>query len=582
MQNNVRKLILVVLFLSSLINSTTVSTISDGNYNSYSIWSSGSVPSDTDDVIINHTVTANVVITKQGSNSNLCSLTINGKLILSAQLNMNQYSALIVTAGGEIDLSGNDINGMSNSSFRRIDVTGTPTNRSKIYNSTGNGRIYYADGNGNGSETTICINHCDFKSMGDINLNPWNANDSVIIYHSTFTNCKRLYIGRWKTSAVIRICNTDFYNSRDNANGKTLEIGWGENLISPDILIDHCTFYHSSGAVVFSDLSGITIKNSIFRNVNVLFLTNGFEFTNNAMLQSNCYDNSKLFGEVTRGKISNNYLWSDRDNPHWLIDPSGSIDSNIIESTYALGGFGDAGDFTISLETDTLWIKNNIFIDRASGSFVNQVGGISSGSIYVHNNTYFGNLSRPVPPPFYGIIRNEAGGKFNGYVSVINNIFCNRSGTSNNAGINLETSGADQIDYVDYNAFYNVNDKYYNVIITGKSEGLAGFGGSDIDTDPQFGDTTRNLANWHNDAINILLKINGYDHSLATQGPASGYSPIDLIQYVRAGFAPKNAALANGKDGATIGAVNIYTESKKSMPDKTPQSPRGYGYGKRY
>jgi hypothetical protein len=508
------------------------------------------------------TVDINTAINFTGSNSNnLCSLTVDGAIKLGAQVNMNVYSAFVANAGASIDLNGYDISGMAGGSFRKILIDGNSLYKVKIFNSTGSGRIYYDDRNGNGSETTAKIYHCDFRNMGDINLLPWNTTDSLIIDHCTFSSCKRLYVGRWYAAATIHILNSDFINSRDESSGNCLDIGSGENIIAPDIVISHCSFRHNSGgAVVFTNQRGLLVKDNVFRNVNMSFLSPDFLFTKNSMFQSDCWDDSKLFGDVAKGKIVNNYFWSDRDNPHWFSGLSGVVDSNIIENTYGQG-FGDAGDFIVSHEDDTLWVRHNIFVDGANGSYYNQVGGSSGGVTYIYNNTYFANMSRPVTPPFYGAIRNESGGVFSGTVSVFNNIFCNRSGAPQNAAVNLETAGIDQIDSTDFNSFYNVADHYYQVTITGRTEGQQWFGASDITGYPQFADTTRCITDWKPNGIDTLLKINGYDPVNYTQHTATNKIPDSLISYVRSGFVPANTTLSGaGKNGVDIGAVAVSSE----------------------
>lgn len=559
------RIALFAITLFSLIDATTItSRVSRGNWSSASTWSGGVVPSGTDDVVIRatDTVNVNIPVGLTGTGNNLCSLTVNGVLRLGSQLNMNNYSAFVANAGSSIELNGFDIYGRNGTSYRIFNLNGLNSSRIKVRSSISGGRIIYDDRNGNGSECNVHIRYSDFYGLGDINFLPWNRTCSLSVDRSAFTNCSRFSIGMWYSTVPVSITNSDFYNSKNSVSGTALDISSGENAIASNVQIKHCTFYHNSGAAIESGMRGTVVESCVFRNVNSSMLATDYTFRNNAMFQSNCYDNSKLFGDAFKGRIVGNFFWSDRDNPHWFLRASGTIDSNVIENTYNRG-FGDPGDFIVSHENDTLRVLHNVFIDGANGSFLNQVSGSSGGFTYVYNNTYFADMSKPFSPPYYGAIRTESGGVFAGIVSVFNNIFCNRSGSPRNAAINLESAIADQIDSVDYNNFYNVAQKYYRVTITGRAEGQPNFGGFDKAVYPQFTDTSRCFNSWQSsigstDGIQTLLKINGYNPANATQDSATNYLPSAILNHIKDGFTPGNLALDNtGKNNSDIGAISI-------------------------
>jgi hypothetical protein len=122
---------------------------------------------------------------------------------------------------------------------------------------------------------------------------------------------------------------------------------------------------------------------------------------------------------------------------------------------------------------------------------------------------------------------------------------------------------------MDYNSWVDILTPYSGVTSATKTPGVdAGYGGNDLTaSDPEFLDTSRNLAKWGLQetgtgtdvaAIDHLLAINGYDSASKSQLVASesGALVSDLVTYVRGGYAPTNSSyLTNSSIGSFIGAV---------------------------
>jgi len=142
------------------------------------------------------------------------------------------------------------------------------------------------------------------------------------------------------------------------------------------------------------------------------------------------------------------------------------------------------------------------------------------------------------------ILRNNIHGAYGG----MSNYFLDDNG-----------EGDDQVfAFAGYNNVYNTTLKYRNVVITDGSQ-------YDLSVDPNFVDPTRSVLNWNGhttdtETTEYLLKRNGFNSTTMTQSDTpTTLTVADLIAYVRAGFAPTNAALAGaGYGGVDIGAVDVY------------------------
>lgn len=553
-----KPLILVVIGVS-FVFSAQFNFSKSGYFNDPSVWNENSefpgkaLSDDFDNFTMNSsgklTIPQGVEINKVAgsltgkSSAQQCTLAVNGYLHLSGDLNLNNYSVLIVGPGAILDLNGHKITG-TGSSIRKIEFNGNEDSRIKVKSTEKGGAFIFCDSKSNISPTWIKINYCDFSDLNVINLSPWSDQCTFILDHSTITNCGELTINHYNPAVNIEITNSDFRESRNSSNGAIINwtSGGGSETPTGKRCIRHCTFSNTTGAILYISQKGITIEQSVFNNVNLQLPKGNFLFRNNALFQSQPYDKSKLFGDVFNGKIVNNILWSDRNNPHWFTNANGlTIDSNVIINTYEQG-FGDAGDFIVTHESDTLFIRYNIFIDSASGVILNQVGGTSGGVAIVHNNTWYGNASKPKAPPYYGCLaRNESGGKFGGKVLIYKNICYNNSNSAAGAGINIETEGENQIDSVDSNIFYNIAAPYYKVKITTSGN----YDSTSLQISPKF----QNLSwKFSKESISSLLNINQYK---TLSKKVSTDEVEDIVRQARQSFAPTNTQIDPG-----IGAIN--------------------------
>lgn len=246
-----------------------------------------------------------------------------------------------------------------------------------------------------------------------------------------------------------------------------------------------------------------------------------------------------------------------------------TIDGCLFDSSYASQGAGDL--IFPGQGTDIVTIAQNCIVLPNAGGFspgelLNPYGWAAGtgGTVQMLHNTVCTTGTSETGICVWG----EAGaGKAGTYTAIKSNIAWTPAGKSAGAKVERYTGGVQDACAAadaDYNAGYGLT--------TGESgkgydswDATAPFTGSpgahDVDgQDPQFVDSTRNLATWG--------AMKGTDGSLAAAlaliaaNPALIYNASDstaLIQWVRHGFAPTNAAYnTTAHDGGTIGAVPFF------------------------
>ena len=314
-----------------------------------------------------------------------------------------------------------------------------------------------------------------------------------------------------------------------------------------------------------------------FEAVNLISKGANFEFVSalagNQL--TNCFFNLSTTSGSSLGSgavvIDACYMYSAGVNPHTCENLGTTIKNGVIEATYPPGTL-DAGDhFPVKAGTN-LTVDKMLIIDGWGGVMFNALGGVVVTSPTGTHNTIIADSHIAI----YGVLaRNETGGTYSGTTTLQSNLCYvrnNETGSSDLRAINIETSGNDQIDVMDYNAYYGFGSNeaviYYQVTSATKSIGDSGYGLNDmLNVNPNFVDDTRGLASWQStqngggdadDAITALLLNNGYNGTTHMQD-ASAATNIDIgamVTWVRDGFAPTNIIYQNaGHDGVTIGAI---------------------------
>lgn len=198
-----------------------------------------------------------------------------------------------------------------------------------------------------------------------------------------------------------------------------------------------------------------------------------------------------------------------------------------------------------------------------SGALANVVNAVTGGGgITLSRNTIYKTTASDTGG---SLLHTEAGAGLTDYDGTINTNSNLISGTASVAvlyGTLDTTDPAGTIATALNNGFYNVTNKYDHTVTTNTGE-------VDLVASPNFVDPTRDLATW--DAyegsgtgtavagINYLLKKNGFNSTTKIQSDTQSVkSVIDLLAWVRAGYAPQNTSLDNtGYGGVDIGAIDV-------------------------
>lgn len=273
------------------------------------------------------------------------------------------------------------------------------------------------------------------------------------------------------------------------------------------------------------------------------------------------------------GLISDtNYVFTYITNPHTMEGFCYDHRNGVVEAIYPVGAL-DAADVFPAKPSTTILLDKMLLIDGRGGVALNALASSGNGAGTMTHCTVVADIVDAA----YGIVaRNENSAVWTGNLDLYSNLAYIRSNTSGNPNpkaINIETAGNDQVDNMDFNAYYGFGSqaqKFFGVTSATKTIGDVGYGGNDLNgINPNFTDHNRGLVSWqslhgggtYQDGINTLLKINGYNSTSKTQVPAekSGVTVADLISYVRSGYAPTNITYKDaGHDGATIGAVEYF------------------------
>lgn len=197
-----------------------------------------------------------------------------------------------------------------------------------------------------------------------------------------------------------------------------------------------------------------------------------------------------------------------------------------------------------------------------SGDLVSALGGANITIVAEHNTVCAtGNTS--------GVTVGETYAGYTGMVSSNrSNIFWNGTG-STGYKMYRDVAGNAVQDIAspanaNYNCGYNLaagnNLKGYHASNNTTAMFTSSPGANDVDVNPQFVDSTRKLATWDAslggpgtvaNALAELAKMNDTGYN-------SAYNLTALLTYIRAGFAPTNAALqGTAHDGGDIGAVAV-------------------------
>jgi hypothetical protein len=520
------------------------------------------------------TINAGIILTVQND-----IYLIGGALVMQAGSTMTYNSTALIGGGYRLRWQGTGnsitINGTSGSHCT-ITAEGIPGTNPGFYWQNDPNASYDVD-------VTINAYYCDFLLMGnafgesiDLESNPPFA-QYVYFNHCRWRKFGTFHLGTTYTSnaaTVIKFENCDFRDCFDLLGNVAFRIGYGfgGDLANADTRwFKNCTFSstHNNMLAQFDlEQVGISnpwlIQNCVFENI---------------FLNATCYAilDHNIFRQITADMA--------------VLLGLGSLDPITVENCILYRGTGSGSDLaTVGLfgSADMTYQGNISFSDSANtchflmekNSGANFNGNISrcicrgSNMFLANGASYHKTLTIE---RITHICTDVVGGAFKiiyedlGADSTVNlrSLLVYSTQTNNLIADNSLDSTPDQLDYTDYNCVWNRNltGRYgANIVITGKSVGDPGFGGSDIKADPMFRNANATLATWDlslggagtiTNAFGELLKLNGYDRDGTVASYNSNYSVTNSLAYFRNAYTPTNLSLkGKGYGGKDIGAID--------------------------
>ncbi len=528
-----------------------------GNWSATATWAGGVAPAAGDDVTISagHSVILDAAFTAEKS------LTVNGKLSLAASLQTGNSTgkdcAFTLNPGAELEISAAGTWLTGNGVYT---LKGTADNWARL---SGAGTMNITTSPSSPKLRWDC-RHLSVTMTGAVMFNVQGTHggaaiDPALIFdHCVFEGYASLGMGRGgytPATTPISITNCDFRGagvvtvSRILSNGPA--VIFENNTTYSQTVRSGVRFFVGGPVVVWKDCVAVNHgANGSYSSALPLAAEGGAHLNDVTSTPALFYSGSAEGGYITGALLANANSAPANFNPHLVTTPrvedcviemfGSEPNAHIIAVSYKKAesrrnlmiGVGDlfnlVGDYALDAD-----IANNTVVRFDTGS----TGGLAlmeNGS-----NT----------PPSYGLkCRNNLHGSLS---------------ESGAATYMLRVVGGSAPLYADsdYNANFNVTQPYHDRVINSSAAE------HDIVGDPQFTDPSRRVAGWaasvglsgtYEAARDCFLAMNGYDADTKTQKAANipAYGWQDCVNWLRAGFTPRNTALASAGEGGTyIGAI---------------------------
>ena len=574
-----------------------------GNWSSSATWGGSGVPGDGDTATIatGHTVTLDQDVTvgtggSGGTDEIVVTgtlqanidwvLTIKGDMRVNGMVNMQAGGCGIVSEGDY------DLELAANSTFRLV---GTSGNRASLGGNTGSGlaiyQVQYA------GMLTVDVQYCDITRIGR------SASVHGLIFYSNYADgsihfqyCKfdtywRLRYGAGTTpnaAAVYKFTRCFFINPQHYDGSQyyaweytttpgfnidtrglfdcafkgradaqcniviTTDQDWDNPLMLSNLVLDDCGANNYNGANVDITLVCANTDRTPVRGANMVIIGS----------------------KRAAAYIHDSVIYEKCENPHVLSTTNTAAVSgtkNRVEDCAVIGistGW-DTGDCILygALDID---VKRNITV---GGVGVNTTSpGLEGAGVLIERHTHFA-LDKDYNRTYL------AGSETNLSASGITLRSSLLVGVNDSVGSLFRgLSGTQALAYTDYNCFYNGGGtKYYQVSVSGKILGDAGFGGSDITDNPTlkggagtaWAETM--IEDWDDslggggtvgNALNEMIKsLVGFDKTGAGATGNESYTRTSLLAYIKDKCTPTAAAIDGaGYNGDDIGAVDYVEE----------------------
>lgn len=566
-----------------------------GNWSASSTWGGAGVPGSGDTVSIGaHTITVDVntavgtspndittaVISMTSGSSVLivatgATLTVKGNIgeVNGSTLTMNAGSSLVFDASAS---GGTPVYKFINAGFCKLNLNGTVG--SHVTMSAVTGQAFSLGQN----YSVLAITYSDFTRMAASGLTCNNTNASIA--NSTFTSC-----GKLDFTATVGGTNNYTFNNNTFA-GTTGSSGSFQNGISAAFtsgsrqmtgnIFDQFVSYNGKNFAITSNYFGggmTCIAGATWQSVRL----NCFHATATNVLNGGS-------GALMTGSFERNYFVVDNaaGNSHFVA-PTALLGADTIVSQNVFEAYApdlvDTGDCILLNSAaasggNKVVAKNNIVLrdsypatSVASGTMLTLFSATSAVlSEFYRNTSNIDNSAVVGKRGSYAIAEGSTG--FAGQVSALksNVVWGSTSGqgyvgerVTGNVKDIITAAGAD-FNWV-FNTSTGDNQRGYEDKAASNTFWTAGDAvAASVDThqgsgDPQFFDSTRNLASWA-----TARSYGAGDYAAALTALQSDPTrTADLIAYVFQGFRPGNAAMRNAAhDGGCVGAANFYKASR--------------------